>query len=80
MLFDIFINDIGSITEYPLSEFADDTKLSGTLDSLEGRDDIQGDADRPEEQVHAKFRKFNKAKCKVLDLGQHSPTSVQAEE
>lgn len=40
---------------------------------LEGKDDIQGHLDRPEEWAHVKLMKFNKVKCKVLhlDWGNH---------
>lgn len=40
---------------------------------LKGRADIQRDSDRLEEQAHGKPRKFNKAKRKVLHLGQGNP-------
>ncbi|KAJ7408308.1 rna-directed dna polymerase from mobile element jockey-like [Pitangus sulphuratus] len=47
-LFDIFIADMNSGIECTLGKFANDTKLCGVIDTLEERDGMQRDLDKPE--------------------------------
>ena len=46
VLLKIFISDIADGIECILSTFADDTKLSGAVNTLEGREAIEWDLDR----------------------------------
>ncbi|PKU44846.1 rna-directed dna polymerase from mobile element jockey- hypothetical protein [Limosa lapponica baueri] len=65
-----FTNDLDSGIERTLNTT---TKLSGAIDMLEGNDAIQSELDDLEEWVSENLMRFNKAKCKVLHLGQGNP-------
>jgi len=69
----IFVSDMDSEIECTLSKFAENAKLCGVVDMLEGRDAIQRDLDRLERWACVNLMKFNKAKCKVLHMGQGNP-------
>ncbi|KAJ7397455.1 hypothetical protein BTVI_135230 [Pitangus sulphuratus] len=46
--FNVFVSDMNSGIECTLSKLANDTELCGAANTLEGKDAIQRDLDRPE--------------------------------
>jgi len=48
VLFNVFVNDLDTGVECRLSTFTDNTKLGGTIDSLDGREVLQRDLDKLE--------------------------------
>ena len=59
VLFNIFISDIDDGIEFTLSKFADETKLSGMVDTAEGRDAIHKDFEKLKRRALVHFGQGN---------------------
>ncbi|TRZ20425.1 hypothetical protein HGM15179_006696 [Zosterops borbonicus] len=67
------------VIEYSVSKSAGNTQVSDVVNMPEGWNSIQKNPNSLETLSHGNLMRFNKAKCKVLHLGQGSlPLSTQA--
>ncbi|GAB0183827.1 hypothetical protein GRJ2_000848000 [Grus japonensis] len=62
--FNIFVANVDSRIDCTLSKFADDTKLCGVVNTLEGRDAIQRDLDRLQRWAHANCMKLEQSQVR----------------
>ncbi|KAJ7417995.1 hypothetical protein BTVI_30758 [Pitangus sulphuratus] len=59
--------------ECTLGKSADDTKLNGAVNTIEGQDAKQGHLEKLEKRSHGNLMQFNESKSRVLHLGWGSP-------
>ena len=69
LLFVIYINDLDENVDGWISKFADDTKIGGVVDSVEGWQRIQRDIDQLQILAEKWQMEFNPGKFEVLHFG-----------
>ena len=73
ILFSLFVNDIPGLLKSLVSMFADDTKVSIPLSSVDSMFQLQEDLWVLEDWAKNMMMKFHPLKCKVLHLGKNNP-------
>ena len=68
-LFTIYIDDLEEGAECRVTKFADDTKMSGKANCVEGVESLQRDLDRLSEWARTWQMEYNVSKCEVIHFG-----------
>ena len=74
VLFNILISDLDSEIECTLTKTADDTKLSGVVNTPEGQDAMQRDLSKLEKWACVNLMRFNKASARSCTWVGAAPT------
>ena len=69
LLFVVFINDLPQNVKSTVKMFADDTKLFGRSDNVQGQQNIQKDLDQLQQWSDKWQLKFHPQKCAVMKIG-----------
>ena len=73
VLFVIFINDLPEVLSSWCEMYADDTKVSASVDTDSERQMLQMEIDRLVEWADVWQLRFNASKCKVIHFGRNNP-------
>ena len=68
-LFNVLLSDVGSGRECPVSKLSDDAESGGVAEAPDGCATIPRELERLENGAERSLLKFNRGKCKVLQLG-----------
>ena len=73
VLFVIFVNDLPEILESWCTMYADDTKVSSTVQTESERQTMQADIDKLVDWADKWQLRFHADKCKVIHIGRNNP-------
>ena len=71
-LFTIYIDDLEEGAECRVTKFADDTKMSGKANCVEGVKRLQRDLDRLSEWARTWQMEYDVSKCEVIHFGRNN--------